>query len=258
MQSIQLSNLKTKWLGKTIYEFEEVTSTQDILRKEFNIKTPTGLVILTKRQTKGRGRQGRTWIDIPGDQIFSSILLRPHLPLEKLSILNIAAGLAICDALEELGIQNVALKWPNDVFVSGRKISGILSEFIQTSDDRAIIIGIGLNISGKSTEIQPELRRIATTVAQQIPDPDRLKIFTLLLNHLEEWINKLESKGTQPIQDEFKRRWIYSGLSISVEVGGNIVSGKATQIDDTGALLLKTNGLTQKIVSGDIISSQAK
>jgi BirA family biotin operon repressor/biotin-[acetyl-CoA-carboxylase] ligase len=233
-------------LGKTIYEYEEVASTQDILKKELTLHSPNGLVILAKRQNKGRGRLGRSWIDIPGEQIFSSLLIWSPLPVSKLPLLNIAVGLAVCEALESLGIKNVGIKWPNDVYIFGKKVCGILSEVVQVQKMYGIMLGIGLNVEGKN--IPQELREIATTLEQHLTNPDRLFILSKLLHFIEKWVEIFEKEGPNPIQEEFKQKYIYSGLSTTVDFGKEKVTGIATEIDQMGALLLNTDKGIRRIV----------
>ena len=125
-----------------IYRFEEVGSTNDIALGMARHGASEGTVVITRSQTKGRGRRGRKWFARPGESVIMSVVLRPELPLNRYSELAFVAAVAVAECLEDKCGLEPSLKWPNDVLVGDRKIAGILIE----SERGAAIVGIGMNV----------------------------------------------------------------------------------------------------------------
>jgi len=253
---LYLPHLRTKKLGRVAYHFADVGSTQDHLKQMALEGASEGTVVLADRQLSGRGRQGRRWFSLPQPQIFSSILICPPVPRENLPIVNIVAGLAVAEALQIQGVSDVQIKWPNDVFLKGKKVAGILSETIELPKSRqatAIILGIGVNVLGKMEDFPEELRNRAITLEMLLPSPDRFSLFSDILFALEEWIEELSLRGSNAVQSEFKERWIYSRRPLKVNLSQRTVFGIASEIDTDGALLLHTKeGDVLRVLSGDI------
>lgn len=133
------------------HRFESVGSTNDVAIEMAKAGAPEGTVILAKSQSKGRGRRGRSWFDKPGESVLMTAILRPDLPLNRYSELAFTAAVAVAETIEaECGL-NPQLKWPNDVLLRDKKVSGTLIE----SAGGAAIIGIGVNV--KQTEFPSEL-----------------------------------------------------------------------------------------------------
>lgn len=137
---------------------ESTASTNDDLRKLADDGAPEGLVLLALEQTQGRGRRGAAWFSAPGESLAFSILIRPEEPKSLWPRLALAAGAAVAEATETFGVE-AGIKWPNDVWVRGLKIAGIL---VEAGKDFAIV-GIGLNVGCR--EFPPEVERIATSLA---------------------------------------------------------------------------------------------
>ena len=130
--------------------YEEVASTQDIARKLAQEGDPGPVAVMALRQTSGRGRSGRSWISPPGKNLALSVLLKPKLAPQEAPLMGLLASLAVAAALDAKGVPSVALKWPNDVLVEGRKIAGILPEAsVKGNTLEFVIIGIGLNVNSR-------------------------------------------------------------------------------------------------------------
>jgi BirA family transcriptional regulator, biotin operon repressor / biotin---[acetyl-CoA-carboxylase] ligase len=255
--TLHLPGLKTRALGRNCFHFSTVESTQDILRNLFHQGAAEGTTVLADEQSKGRGRAGKSWSSIPGGQIQVSVLLSPTFPLTYFPLVNVATGITICEALEEYGVREVQIKWPNDVYVSGRKIAGTIAEFHQEAKGGALLLGIGINVEGKNEALPPEIHDTAITVEMVRPSPDRFELLGMIFNHLEAQLDDLHTgleQETVHIQSEFQRRWIYRGKEISVNTGQVVLKGTSEKIDSDGALLLKArDGSVQRVLSGDVV-----
>jgi BirA family biotin operon repressor/biotin-[acetyl-CoA-carboxylase] ligase len=255
LQILNLPSLRTRKLGRPTLHVAEVDSTQEVLKRELDHGRTEGTVVLADRQAQGRGRQGHVWLSIPGEQLFASVLLRPALPPDRLPLLSIAAGVALCEAMESWGLSDLGLKWPNDVFIAARKVAGVLPELthVKGSQTPAVILGIGINLHGTTSEIPSEIASIATTVQAHGTPPDRLRSLAEVLNHLEGWYDEVAGLESGRIQREFAKRWIWQGQMVVVRDTGTELRGKAQNIDESGALLVvDPAGRIHRVISGDI------
>jgi BirA family biotin operon repressor/biotin-[acetyl-CoA-carboxylase] ligase len=195
-----------------------------------------GLVVTADEQTAGRGRQGRAWFAPPGGALLYSALLRP---LGDRRLLPLAVPLAVCDAAESLGAPECAVKWPNDVWIDGRKVAGVLIEG-RPEEDWAVI-GVGLNVDVPEEAFPEELRATATslegtTVAQALAG---------LNKSLARWADA----SADEILAEFRRRDALAGRRISWTGGAGVADG----VDDSGHLLVKSDtGETLKLGAGEV------
>ena len=151
-------------LGQPLIELDEATSTNDVLRKLAEQGAAEGTAVVALTQTHGRGRQHRPWHSPPGLGLYLSVLLRPPWPASESGALALLAGVAVAAALKQLGVPGVALKWPNDVLVGGKKICGVLVEPVLKGDHiEFAVVGIGVNVRHGAEDFPPELRNTATS-----------------------------------------------------------------------------------------------
>src|SRR5262249_48453381 len=159
---------------------------------------PHGTVLVADEQTRGRGRQGRTWSSPPGTNLYLSALLRPELPAAAAPPITLAVAVAVAEALNELGAR-ASIKWPNDVLVMDKKVAGSLTESTTRGGSlEAVVVGIGVNLNWR--EPPPDLAAIAISVAQATGRPtDRDEFTARLLDMLERWLDLLFSEGPAPV-----------------------------------------------------------
>ena len=166
MSTPDIQPLDTPALGQPLIELEEVASTNDVLREMAGQGAAEGTAVVARRQTHGRGRQYRPWHSPLGLGLYLSVLLRPPWPASESGALALLAGVAVATALQQLGVPDLKLKWPNDVLAGGKKISGVLIEPALKGDhiDYAVI-GLGVNVRHGAEDFPPELRGTATSCA---------------------------------------------------------------------------------------------
>jgi BirA family biotin operon repressor/biotin-[acetyl-CoA-carboxylase] ligase len=183
-------------------------------------------VVTADEQSAGRGRQGRSWFAPAGGALLYSALLRP-LSAEARPLLPLAVPLAVAEAAESLGAANCELKWPNDVWLEGRKLAGVL---IETRLEWAVI-GVGLNVAIAPGEFPPELRGNATSIGGEATVPAALRG---LNERLADWTTAKPDR----VLDGFRARDALAGKEIRWEGGAGVAAG----IDDVGHLLVDTGG----------------
>ena len=156
-------------IGSHIIRLKEIDSTNSYLKDKSELLQRHGLVVIAEMQISGRGRAGRKFTSVKGNNVTFSVVLHPNLPLEEIQIFALLAGVAVARVLENY-VKNIRLKWPNDVLVNEKKICGILLETINIPDHSfpVLIMGIGLNTKGCPNDYPEELQNIVTTIESEM------------------------------------------------------------------------------------------
>jgi len=156
-------------IGSHIIRLKEIDSTNSYLKDKSELLQRHGLVVIAEMQVSGRGRAGRKFTSVKGNNVTFSVVLHPNLPLEEIQIFALLAGVAVARVLENY-VKNIRLKWPNDVLVNEKKICGILLETINIPDHSfpVLIMGIGLNTKGCPNDYPEELQNIVTTIESEM------------------------------------------------------------------------------------------
>jgi BirA family transcriptional regulator, biotin operon repressor / biotin---[acetyl-CoA-carboxylase] ligase len=212
--------------------FRVVDSTNERARLLALEGAPDGTVVTAEEQRSGRGRRGRVWAAPPGKALLYSAILRPLGPEQAL--LPLAVPLAICEAVEALASLECRVKWPNDVWIEGRKAAGVL---IEARPPDWAVIGIGLNLAIEPDEFPPDLRWPATSVGRGVTVSSALAAVN---ERLGTWVDE----SPERVLEEFAARDALRGREIRWEGGGAgspSGTGRAEGIDDRGNLLVATD-----------------
>ena len=214
-------------------------------------------VLLAEFQTAGRGRRGRTWLAPPGGAVCLSLSWTfPEVPRDAGS-LSLAVGVCVLRALNALGVQDVRLKWPNDILVGDRKLGGILIELrAEAAGAACVVVGIGLNVVLGSELIE----QIAATGLQAIDlvtvtggAVSRNALAGQIVEHCIRGLLEFEQEGLRPFVEEWREADALRGRQLAVSVGNEVVRGLARGIDLSGALMVETpQGGLQKFLSGEV------
>lgn len=243
--------LETEKIGRNFIYTEEIDSTNSyLLNREGN--PPDGTVVLAERQLKGRGRKDRTWHSLKDVNLTFSILLKDSKYFRtNLNLINFSAALSVAIAIENLYQLKPELKWPNDVLINGKKVSGILIEsFSKGEKVERIVIGIGLNVN--QNIFQGTYNLLPTSLKLELNKHlDREILLAELLNHFETLLHKTKVKPKW-ILNEWRNRCRMIGERISIIEGEKIITGIFDDVDDDGFLILRQGTQTQKIFSGDV------
>ncbi len=213
-------------------------------------------VIIAKRQTMGRGRLNRSWIDLGEGNLFMSIILKPSDTFNEIYP-NITQYLSVslCKVLESYGLKP-QIKWPNDVLINGEKIAGILSETsMQGQKFQGLILGIGVNLNAKTEDLTQIKDKVATSLNIEIGKPIDIKDFTdKLLKEFFNNYNEFLEHGFEYIKEDYINRNCFLNKEISVQVFDNIKTGFAKSITDKGELVIQTKENKEIVLTiGDIL-----
>ncbi len=241
------SGLNTRVIGRRVICYPSLPSTQQAVRKEASQGAPEGTVIIADEQTAGRGRLGRAWLS-PEGSVSVSVLLYPD--IAGLPYLIMIASLAVARSIEAATGLKARLKWPNDVLVNGRKVSGIL---IETSlKGKAVdyaVIGMGININVDMTAF-PEIAATATSLSTELGSSvSRLGMVRRLLVELD----GLYKAPRQAVYEEWRSRLDTLGRQVCVVSGDDTQYGRAENVAADGSLLLRRDdGSLTRILAGDV------
>lgn len=243
-----------KSLKPRILRFESLPSTNTELARQASEGAGEGLSVVAEEQTAGRGRLQRAWSSPRGAGLYFSILLQPTIPQDQWPLITFMAALAVGDALSEACDVNTDIKWPNDLLSGERKICGILAESVETPAARAVIVGIGINLTADA--YPSELSDVATSVAEASPGgtPERETLLAALLRALSRWYSLLhEVDGAEKIVAAWTSRSSYAtGKPVQVANGNEVWQGTTRGVESDGALRLETADGMKLVRAGDV------
>ncbi|MCG3179269.1 MAG: Bifunctional ligase/repressor BirA [Phycisphaerae bacterium] len=240
-------------VGRSVVVFPRVGSTNDVCRQATARRDSDGLVVLAESQSAGRGRRGRVWHDAPGASLLLSLLLLDEPGGEGLTHrLMMAAAVALAEALDEgLGVPAV-IRWPNDLYVHGRKLAGVLVEAARSPSPAAgaplfdVVIGIGVNCNQQADDFNfpPAVRTIATSLAVEVGRRvDRTAVARALLGRLDGW---LAGGDACPSLDELHRAYLqrmdHSARRVRVHHDGRTFEGTVRDVDPLAGLIVELGG----------------
>lgn len=242
--------LKTSYMGQEVYYFESIDST-NIYANTIANQAPEGAVVVSKKQTQGKGRSGKIWVSDYDQGIYFSTILKPSIPISRASFLTQVAGAALATSLEKLGVA-CQIKWPNDLVLNGRKIAGILTEMrAEIESISYIIVGIGINIGPKTFD--GAISNVATSLANegyQIRDLDLLRTFFIDFEDLYEDFKKRDYSRILGI---LKDKSAVLGKEIYLIRDGQKDKVFAENIDEYGNLIVRNElGFLEEIFTGEI------
>ena len=268
-----LHGLDTRWLGRALHYFDETDSTNRVAQDLAREGAAHGTAVVAEGQTAGRGRLGRRFHSPPYQNLYTSIVLRPELSLPDAPAWTLASAVAVADTVAEMLTASCAqraegerrpsgwddaveIKWPNDVLIDGRKVSGILLELAAEATRVAfLVLGIGVNLNVDPATFPEEFRAGATSLAAQRGAPiDRAAFARALYARLERVLDACAATGFRGILPRFEARFRMRGRRVRVrEVGGGEQEGWVHGIDDDGALRLALAGGAQmRFLAGDV------
>jgi BirA family biotin operon repressor/biotin-[acetyl-CoA-carboxylase] ligase len=249
-----------RWLGKDAGGFDinilphAVSSNTLLLQGNANGNASGGRVLAVELQTAGRGRMGRVWHSGLGTSLTFSLLWRFDCGLNALSGLSLAVGVAVARALDKLGAQGVQLKWPNDILTEQGKLAGVLIEaqgdMLGPSD---VVVGIGLNCTLPPGMV-PKIGQPACALDEICAAlPTRNRLLAMLLVELKGVLQEFANNGFAVLRNEWELRHFYQNMPVSLHMGnGQVVTGIARGVSDSGALSLETAQGMRSFNSGEV------
>ncbi len=242
-------------LAPQILRFDSLPSTNLEAAQRAIEGAAEGLCVVASEQTAGRGRLQRQWISPKGSGLYFSIVLRPRIHQSSWPLITLAAALAVHDALLETYSLKTDIKWPNDILSNNRKLCGILAETVDTTQGRALVLGIGINLT--SSAYPPEVHEIATSVQLETGKVPNLEI--ILRNVMIALLRRYEMLQSVSGGEEILREWSVrssyaSGKRIRVANGQEVLEGTTRGLEIDGALRVETDEGEIRIVrAGDVM-----
>ena len=247
-------NLETEEIAKEILCFRKVFSTNSIAKFLANHSAEEGTVLISEIQTKARGRLGKKW-EAPEGGIWMSLILRPQVPPARIGLITLATGVAIAKSIRSLGV-DARIKWPNDVLIHGKKISGVLTEVNATFNEIDwIVVGIGIDSNLKLEDFSEDIRIGTTTLTEELPTKvDENELIAIFLNEFEKVYQLYKDGEIETILKDWRDLADTIGKYVNItQTGGKITQGYVVGINNEGSLIIeRQDGNLEKIISGEL------
>ena len=249
--------LETKFLGKRIYYFDVLDSTQNFAIELASKKIEDGTLVISEKQTHGRGRLDRNWVS-PSGGIWLSLILHPKFEISVSTLFPLITSLALAIAIEKTLKIKPKLKWPNDLTINDKKVAGILVDAsIESGMIDYLILGVGINFKINPLEIEKMIKHTAnyygvTSLLKKNENTNPIKLVQRFLLELEKLYQISLKKDLKYIIKEWTIRSSTIGKPISIKLPDEKVIGRALRIDNDGALVISNKGKTRRIIVGDI------
>jgi len=250
-----LAGLETKKIGRTIYAYDTVVSTQSLAHEAASKGAPEGTLVVAEQQTGGKGRLGRQWHSPKGSGIWMSLVVRPAIPLPRTPQMTLLTAVAVSQAIRQTVGVSPAIKWPNDIFVGDKKVCGILTELNAESDRvNYLVIGIGINVNTAASDFPEELREVATSL--RIESGQAIKRALFIQNVCRIFENEYEYYlrcGFEQVKQAWEKNSYTIGRQVTVRTIHSTLEGRAVGLDPEGVLIVEdAAGNRHKVYSADV------
>jgi BirA family biotin operon repressor/biotin-[acetyl-CoA-carboxylase] ligase len=247
--------LNNKFIGSDIKYFSCLDSSNETAYQLGLSGAAEGTAVIAEAQSKGKGRLGRTWESPAEKNLYLSVILRPAIPLGEAPQISLIAAVAACQAVDRFKPGLAAIKWPNDIWINGLKVAGILTELRgEAGHVDFIVVGIGVNLNMNAEDFPEILSGLATSLKIATGDPvDRAGFTRFLLQDLETWYVKFLDEGFGSIRDEWERHSLLSHKNVKISIQNKIIEGRAEGLDESGLLIINTTeGEKIHVPAGDV------
>ena len=253
-------DLKTKLIGKRVYYFEEIDSTQNFAQNIAADKKENGTIIIAEKQTSGRGRLDRKWTS-PKGGIWFSLIIHPKFDVSSSTLIPILSAVALSKSIKSVLDIETEVKWPNDITMNGKKVAGVLVDAsFQTNSIDYLILGIGINFDIDAKKLEKRLTKtpnfygIDSLRGKEDKTPPK-KLLKEFLLQFEKNLFQLDKGEKSKIIKEWTKRAAGIGKKITINTSNGKISGISQGIDNDGALKIKTRNEIKKIYVGDVVLS---
>lgn len=234
--------------------FSSIDSTNRYMLESSDVDGRRWGVCVAEMQTQGRGRRGRQWLSSYGRNIQMSVGVCLNMPMADVSGLSLAAGVVLAQFLDDTGVEEVALKWPNDIYINGEKVAGLLLEVKGEAEGPVkVVLGIGLNLDMSETD-RGNISQPFTDIKHHLPDtlPPRTTIVADLTKRLYLAIEAYQQKGLSGFLEQWKRYDLYLGQEVVISSAANQSQGIYRGLDEQGRLLLETRQSIKAFSAGEV------
>lgn len=249
-----LSSIRGSWAGREILYLDEVDSTNTAAKKAAENGAVHGTLVVSERQTGGKGRRGRAWDSPRGTGIFMTLILRPNMAPVHASMLTLVAALAVADGIRECTGAESLIKWPNDIVMSGKKICGILTEMSADPDCiNYVAVGIGINVNME--EFPEEIRGVAASIFTETgKKTKRSLLISAVMAAFERYYEVfMKTTDMRGLLEDYNGKLANCGRTVRVLDPAGEYSGTAIGIDREGELLVEMEDTTvRRVLSGEV------
>jgi BirA family biotin operon repressor/biotin-[acetyl-CoA-carboxylase] ligase len=240
-------------LGTPLHTYGSLGSTNEVASRLAEAGAAEGTLVTAEEQTRGRGRQGKAWHSPPGVGVWMSLVLRPGCNAQQAAGIPLAGALAVASALKAATGVEVGLKWPNDVYMGGRKVAGVLGEsVVEGSSVRYAVLGMGINVNLREDQVPSDLRSMAGSLTMATGMAwNRVDILASVLSALEIRYYDYIEHGFGALSTEFRTLSNLVGQPVELELPDRIVSGTVLDLAPDGSLLLTTESGPAQVRVGE-------
>lgn len=242
--------LKQQIANRCFY-FDEIPSTNAFILKHAE-DLVSGDICVAEYQSAGRGRRGRVWVSPYGCHLYFSMYWQFPQGMAQAMGLSLVVACSIVTALEKLGVKEVGVKWPNDIYLEGKKLAGVLIEMNgQTDSECNLVIGIGLNMAmGDQHAVQ--IDQPWSDLTGQKNMPDKTELLVLLQKQLQQDLSLFQSNGLKVFNERWAAADLFDGQVVKLLMGQDEVHGVCRGIDEQGAIVLETDKGLKSFIGGEI------
>ena len=249
-------DLNTEYIGKNLYIYKEVSSTNTIAKFLSMNGVENGTVVISEKQTKAKGRSGKSW-ESPLGGVWLSIILNPNVDHSKIPLITLATGVAVAKTLENIGVEDPEIKWPNDIMINGKKVCGILTEAVAKFNTiESVIIGVGIDANLDVEQFPEDLQEGTTTLKEVLGrEGNENSLIKTFLEEFEKISEQFIHEGYEDILKEWRKRSYSIGKIVEVrEPFNTYYDAYVIGIGKEGALVVeKIDGTLEKVISGECI-----
>ena len=252
-----IRDLKTENIGKRVYYFEELDSTQNFAQQIAADKKENGTIVIAEKQTSGRGRLDRKWTS-PKGGIWFSLIIHPKFDVSSSTLIPILSAVALSKSIKKILGVETEVKWPNDIILNGKKVAGILVDAsVQANNIDYLILGIGINFDIDTKKLEKRLSKTPNFYGvnslrgnnNKTPPKILLKEF---LFQFEKNLSSLDKGEKAKIVKEWTKNAAGIGRKITINTSSGKISGISQGIDTDGALKIKTKKKIERVLVGDV------
>ena len=248
------SRMETQWVGQRVYFYEKIDSTNTQAKRLAEEDAPSGTLVVSDCQVKGKGRRGRVWTSPKGEAIYMTILLRPQIRPDRASMVTLVMGLSVVQAIRNVLGLETSIKWPNDVVLNRKKLVGILTEMSAQMDYIEYLV-IGTGINANMTAFSEELKDKATSLRMEMGRPvNRAALIAESMKCFEKNYEIFEkTQDLSGLMEDYQAVLANLNQPVRVLEPGHEYSGIARGINEKGELLVeREDGTVTAVYSGEV------
>ncbi len=239
-----------RWINEIVVH-AEIDSTNTHLMDRAGVEDIDGVVCIAERQTKGKGRRGRTWLSPAGGSIALSLGMRFSISVARVSPLSLIVGVAVANAMNQSGVHGVSLKWPNDILLDGAKVGGVLIEIPAITEPLTVVIGIGINI-GAGVEVGTRLGMPVGDVRAKNRKLSRNELAAQIIECVHKLGKQFESQGFSRLRADWEALHSHQNQGVRLVGPNETVEGTARGIGENGELILETDSGMRYFSGGEV------